>query len=76
MNGIYCMCVLVHICMERNCSDALRNCLQWIEENIRRYNLFREGDRYGNTVLHAGMILTNNPIIVIYDTVSGSKWFL
>lgn len=39
--------------MERNCSDALRNCLQWIEGDLRRYRMFREGDRYGNTVLHA-----------------------
>ena len=46
---------VVHICMERNCPDTLRNCLQWIKEDARQYHMFRQGDRYANTVLHAGI---------------------
>lgn len=45
----------MHICIEQNCLDALQNCLQWIQDDMRQYHMFRQGDRYENTVLHAGI---------------------
>jgi ankyrin repeat protein len=47
--------VTVHICLEQNCPNALRTCLEWIENDIHKYHIFIQGDRHGSTVLHAGI---------------------
>ncbi|CAF3667628.1 unnamed protein product [Rotaria sp. Silwood1] len=44
---------ILHICIERHCQNALKNCLQWIKEDVRNYKMFIKSDRHGNTILHA-----------------------
>ncbi|UJR22073.1 hypothetical protein I4U23_025139 [Adineta vaga] len=43
---------ILHICVERQCHNALKKCLEWIKDSINSYELFTKGDRHGNTVLH------------------------
>lgn len=50
---------LVHICIERHCQNALDDCLQWIKDHVRNHHMFIQSDRYGNTLLHAGIYRTN-----------------
>ncbi|CAF0772592.1 unnamed protein product [Adineta ricciae] len=43
---------ILHICVEKQCNDALKTCLECIKNDIDSYELFTTADRYGNTVLH------------------------
>lgn len=46
---------ILHICVERHCLNALQIYLEWIKKDINSYHIFFQEDRYGNTVLHAGI---------------------
>ena len=43
------------MCLERRAEESLRYCLEWIREKLDDdHQLFFQGDRQGNTLLHAG----------------------
>ena len=47
------------MCLERRAKESLRYCLEWIREKLDDdHQLLFQGDRQGNTLLHAGSSFT------------------